>query len=717
MVIKRNGNKVPYDIEKIKIAVSKAYKEVRPDISDECVRDRATKVSDLVDRIINNKSEDISVEDIQDIVEDVLIGIDNDVAKAYIKYRYKRQMARNTTDNAIMELIGGKSEYWNTENSNKNANIVTTQRDYLAGITSKDITKRFLLPEHIVKADEDGVIHFHDSDYFIQNITNCFHGLTKFVTSEGVRRFDSCYDGEVVKVVDKNGEWKTATVHNYGKQKMQTVTLQSGRSVVKVRCTPNHRWLLKNGSVTTDLKIDDRLALTPYQHNITEINPKMFCLGFVLGDGSDYSEGNSEGVRVRLCGNKTSYLDLFIEAGYKISSVTFDNNDVVCIKNGHSFKNSFIKNHMWRCLTHEDLYSLFEGYYAAGGSKDRCAISTADSDLAMMIDEISSITGRYIISRRTNTTPTNFSDNRILYEFRFIKNTLPNRNWIVKDIDKSDLHEYSAWCVEEPTTNSFTLDSGIVTGNCCLVNLEDMLQNGTVINKKMIEKPHRFLTASTIATQIITAVASSQYGGTSIDISHLAPFVRDSFNYHKDKYIKRGFDDEDAYIYAVQDTQKEVEDGVQTFNYQINSMSTTNGQTPFISVFLYLGDNPEYEEETAMIISEFLRQRIKGIKNEEGIYTTQEFPKLLYVIEESNCMNGGKYDCLTELAAQCTAKRLVPDYISKKKMIEYKNGDVYGCMGCRSFLTVDRFTEKYGNIAKAKNYKPNEHKYWGRSTD
>ena len=120
---------------------------------------------------------------------------------------------------------------------------------------------------------------------------------------------------------------------------------------------------------------------------------------------------------------------------------------------------------------------------------------------------------------------------------------------------------------------------------------------------------------------------------------------------------------------------------MQTFNYQINSMSTTNGQTPFISVFLYLGDNPEYEEETAMIISEFLRQRIKGIKNEEGIYTTQEFPKLLYVIEESNCMNGGKYDHLTELAAQCTAKRLVPDYISKKKMIEYKNGDVYGCMG------------------------------------
>ena len=415
-VIKRDGSKVPFNEDKIVNAIDKAFIEVR---HKSCIKE-----SIEVAYVVKNKIREdvISVEDIQDIVEKSLMESGyEDIAKSYIRYRYKREMSRNVTDNAILELIKGDSEYWNTENSNKDANVVTTMRDYIAGITSKDLTKRVLLPKEIVEADKKGIIHFHDSDYYIQPLSNC-----------------------------------------------------------------------------------------------------------------------------------------------------------------------------------------------------------------------------------------------------------------------------------------------------CLINLEDMLQNGTVINKKMIEKPHRFLTAMTVATQIITAVASSQYGGTTINISHLAPFVRDSYNYHKEKYINRGLDEDTAEKYAHLDTKKEVEDGVQTFNYQVNSMSTTNGQAPFISVFMYLSDDKEYINETADIICEFFKQRILGIKNEKGVYVTQEFPKLLYVIEECNCMKGGRYDYVTKLAAKCTAKRFVPDYISEKKMKEYKNGDVYGCMGCRSFLTIDRFSEKYGNIANALNYKEGIHKYWGR---
>ena len=228
--------------------------------------------------------------------------------------------------------------------------------------------------------------------------------------------------------------------------------------------------------------------------------------------------------------------------------------------------------------------------------------------------------------------------------------------------------------------------------NCDLINLEDMLQNGTVINGKMIEKPHRFITACTIATQIITAVASSQYGGVTISLTHLAPFVRDSFNRHYNKYKLRGCEHEDCIKYASEDVRTEITDGVQTFNYQINSMSTTNGQAPFLSVFMYLGETSEYKEELALIIEEFLNQRIISMKNEVGVYVTQAFPKLLYVLEEDNIHEDSKYYYLTELAAKCTAKRMVPDYISKKKMLEYKidrngNGNVYPCMGCRSFLT------------------------------
>ena len=332
------------------------------------------------------------------------------LAKTYITYRYTRELVRksNTTDLSIKELIDGESEYWNTENSNKNAKIVTTQRDYLAGITSTDITRRFLLTEDIVKAHDEGIIHFHDADYFAQNA----------------------------------------------------------------------------------------------------------------------------------------------------------------------------------------------------------------------------------------------------------------------------LH------------------------NCDLINLEDMLQNGTNINGVMIEKPHRFLTAMTIATQIITAVSSSQYGGCTITLTHLAPFVRCSYERYLDKYKARKFKKEDAEKYAKEDLKKEITDGVQTFQYQINSMTTTNGQAPFLSVCMYLGETNEYKDELAMIIEEVLKQRIQGMKNEKGVYITPAFPKLLYVLEEDNIKPGSKYYYLTQLSAKCTAKRMVPDYISEKIMKELKidkngNGQCYPCMGCRSFLTP--YVDEKGN--------------------
>ena len=238
--------------------------------------------------------------------------------------------------------------------------------------------------------------------------------------------------------------------------------------------------------------------------------------------------------------------------------------------------------------------------------------------------------------------------------------------------------------------------------NCCLINLQDMLQNGTVINNVKIDKPHRFLTACTIATQAITAVASSEYGGCTITLTALAPFVRDSYNIYYNKYKDRGFNDKQSKEYATQDLKKEIEDGVQTFNYQINSMSTTNGQAPFITVFMYLNETEEYKDELAMIIEEFLNQRIKGMKNRKGIYVTQAFPKLIYALEEDNITEDSKYWYLTELSAKCTAKRMVPDYISEKVMKELKEGNCFPSMGCRSFLAP--FKDKNNN-----------YKFYGRS--
>ena len=423
-VIKRDGHIVDYSPDKIEEAVSKANLEVSEEdrVSD-------IQIRNIIKYIEGLHKKRMLVEDIQDVIEKRLMTLGKyELAKEYITYRYTRELVRrsNTTDKSIKELIDGESEYWNTENSNKNAKVVTTQRDYLAGITSTDITRRFLLPEDIVTAHDQGIIHFHDADYFAQNA----------------------------------------------------------------------------------------------------------------------------------------------------------------------------------------------------------------------------------------------------------------------------LH------------------------NCDLINLDDMLQNGTNINGVMIEKPHRFLTAMTIATQLITAVSSSQYGGCTITLTHLAPFVRSSKEFYLKKYKNRKLTKAQVEKFANEDLKKEITDGVQTFQYQINSMTTTNGQAPFLSVCMYLGETEEYKDELAMIIEEVLKQRMEGMKNEKGVYITPAFPKLLYVLEEENINPKGKYYYLTEIAARCTAKRMVPDYISEKVMKENKinslgNGECFPCMGCRSFLTPDRMFN-VGNISKALNYVENKGKYYGR---
>ena len=258
--------------------------------------------------------------------------------------------------------------------------------------------------------------------------------------------------------------------------------------------------------------------------------------------------------------------------------------------------------------------------------------------------------------------------------------------------------------------------------NCDLVNLEDMLQNGTVISGTLIEKPHSFSTACNIATQILAQVASNQYGGQSISLTHLAPFVQVSREKIRKTVEKEmdilgvGADEEKISRIVEQRLREEVRRGVQTIQYQVVTLMTTNGQAPFITVFMYLNEarNEQEKQDLAMIIEETLRQRYEGVKNEKGVWITPAFPKLIYVLEEDNVREGTKYWYLTKLAAQCTAKRMVPDYISEKKMLELK-GDVYVCMGCRSFLTPDRFTDAgAGNIANAGNYEPGKHKYYGR---
>lgn len=258
-------------------------------------------------------------------------------------------------------------------------------------------------------------------------------------------------------------------------------------------------------------------------------------------------------------------------------------------------------------------------------------------------------------------------------------------------------------------------------GNCCLINLEDMLQNETCISGTKIERPKSFMTASTVSSQIIAQVASSQYGGQTISLAHLAPFVDVSRQKILKRLSKEMYDigievtEEKLKELAEKEVRKEVENGCQTLQYQLITLQTTNGQAPFVTVFMYLNEakNEREKEDLALLIEVMFKQRMLGVKDSSGYYITPAFPKLIYCLQEDNISEDGKYWYLTELAAKCTAKRMVPDYISEKKMLELK-GDVYPSMGCRSFLTPDRCSEKVGNIAHALNYEEGKHKYYGR---
>ena len=348
------------------------------------------------------------------------------------------------------------------------------------------------------------------------------------------------------------------------------------------------------------------------------------------------------------------------------------------------------------------------------------------------------ITYRYTraLVRQSNTT-----DDKILSLIECNNEEAKQENSNKNPVVNSTQRDYMAGEVSRDITNRILLPRDIVEAhnegiihfhdtdyfaqhmhNCDLVNMEDMLQNGTVITGTLIERPHSFSTACNIATQIIAQVASNQYGGQSISLAHLAPFVdvsRQKIRRQVEAEIEElGVAQDEAKISQIVEKRlrEEIRRGVQTIQYQVVTLLTTNGQAPFVTVFMYLGEakNELEKKDLALVIEETLLQRYEGVKNENGVWVTPAFPKLIYALEEDNIAPGTPYYYLTELAAKCTARRMVPDYISAKKMKELK-GDVYTCMGCRSFLTPDRFTDTgIGNVANAGNYEPGKHKYYGR---
>lgn len=582
-IIKRDCSEAEFDKNKIYDAIMKAMTFgsgiIKPKIAEE--------IADEIE-LKSQQIKDLDVYNVECMVFNKLVNKDELLtAKAYEGYRRVREFQRdvkNSTDESIMELLCGKSEYWNEENSNKNAMLVTTQRDYMAGIESEDISKRMLLPPDVIQAHENGIIHFHDIDYFGQNaIHNCFSSDTKFITSEGIKRFRDFRDGDHVVVMDKDGVFRDATVRNYGKQRMYDVTFTTSKRNKTIICTAEHRWLLRDGSITTNLKIGDTLLGIK---NIEDIHPtsfdecNAFAIGFLIGDGCDHVSANNH--QIRLCGDKTKYSDILRTAGYHIESVK-GTSDCIAYKRGLR-KQHFLDSGAWNYMNIVDKKFLFLGLYAADGSTSANKLCTVDERVAKLIRDTSFAAGYHITSETIECRDTEYKKDSKLIAFRFTVSQPNNLCWKVKSIVphyQNTNTPIEAWCVEEPITHSFMLDGGMITGNCDLVNLEDMLQNGTVISGTLVEKPHSFSTACNIATQIIAQVASSQYGGQSISLTHLAPFVDVSR-----QKIRKEVECEIALCNGNPETideitekrlQKEIEKGVQTIQYQVVTLMTTNG--------------------------------------------------------------------------------------------------------------------------------------------
>ena len=445
-VVKRNGQIVKFDQTKILNAITKANNSV-----PESERLSADKISEITSTVVNEcakSTENIGVENIQDMVETGIMEAGAfAVAKHYITYRFQHSQIRqkNTTDDKILSLVGLNNKEAKSENSNKNPVINSTQRDYMAGEISRDLTRRYLLPQIVLDAWNEGAIHFHDSDYYSQHMHNCFSGGTRFITDTGIREFRSFKDGEQVYVKDYLGVTRLATVHTYGTQKFNKVTLRTPASKRTIKVTPDHRWLLSDGTITTNLKVGDTLAPTIGNFGFTIDNieeAKAFCIGFIIGDGTDrhhqFEKCTVNSTFIRLCGDKVKYANIFTTAGYRLSSVK-GSSDLYATATYFALKQDFLNGHAWRYMNPKMKELVFKGYYAADGAVKSNRIATSDPRVCEMIEEISGIAGYYISSKQTVVHDTNFKTGATLYYYHFITYSGKNCKWVVESINNMDI--------------------------------------------------------------------------------------------------------------------------------------------------------------------------------------------------------------------------------------------------------------------------------------
>ena len=677
-VKKRNGSIVEFDKEKIVESVRKAFVEV----DGELTASARQKSNAIASYIANSETDMIDVEEIQDSVEDLLMASKRkDVARKYIRYRYLHTLSRDSY-NDLMDTISEKLSAKNVQN--QNANVDELSFGGRVGEASDAVMREFALKYCVSEMAKNNhinnQIYIHDLNSYAVGSHNCYLKSTKFITTDGIKSFESFHDGDNVTVLTQDGTWREATVHYYGRQPMFEITIARSGIEKTFVATRNHRWVLSDGSITDNLQVGDCLYPLQQMNNIIIDNKRkaeMFAFGFILGDGYDHNNN----VEVKFCTTeKESYIDFFDMAGYHIGN---SNGFKYAWKEASVSKQDFLNNKMWRILSFEDKRCLFEGYFAADGSKTTNTkyIWTSDSRICSMIEDISALDGYHIFKKKTQNRDSNYRKNTVLYQYVLTTSYSNNTAWKVIHIAKGNHRnkDYEAWCIEEPETHTFTLDGGIVTGNCLSIPFDDLLKNGFNTRQTDVRPAQSINTAFQLVAVIFQLQSLNQFGGVSA--THLdwtmIPYVRKSFVKHWNdgcKYIEgslikgippinASIEDDyfrkmpKAYQYALDMTTKECYQAVEGMYHNLNTLQSRSGnQLPFTSINYGTCTLPEGR----MVIKALLDVSIKGIGK---LHRTSIFPCGIF-----QCMKGvnrkegdPNYD-LFKLALKSTSLRLYPNY-------------------------------------------------------
>ncbi|MGL4449865.1 MAG: anaerobic ribonucleoside-triphosphate reductase [Sarcina sp.] len=696
-IVKRDGRLKEFNGERIEVAVEKALKEVG---------DNEKGIGGLISssikfKLTSDNIEKIEIEDLQDMVIESLEQYSPSGASAYKEYRNERSKRRKTMLDYEIDGIKDFSSDEIRNNANKDGKKLQTYRAIMADVACIDYAKRKIVPNHIME-HHGKEIYIHDFNYLDVPMFNCFSGDTKFICEKGTVSFEEIGENNVVFVPTHTGEWKRAIVKKYGTQDIYEQTFfRSNRQNKKIKSTLNHRWLLKDGEETTSIKIGDSLIETPTIENfnfdmLTSKEKIMWCVGFGLGDGREERQPEANyGISIRICGKKSRYNKNFEKAGFNVTKPNSLNGDYL-VRISKQSKENVLNN--YKSFTKGEKIALFNGLISADGHfRDKeyaTGIQTSDERIKELVLNLSELSGYYVGAIQDLTgTKTNYIESRKNTWLIHFNRRQYRAKW--KLTESLYIGKMEVWCLEVEDNHSFILSGGIVTGNCCLINWEDCLENGMVIGNAPIEKPKSITTAINLLSQIVAHVSSNCYGGvTLINMTKgLSQYGMKSLEKHRkeaDKWVQ----EKDREEYSWHQLEKEIKNATQGLEYEVQTLCNTRGEIPFITMELDTIDLNASEEEQRvqhMIITNILKTRISGLTG--GV--TPVFPKLVFELKKGNNLDSrDKYYDVYKLAIKCSSVRLYPDYLNHDKLVEV-TGNYKAPMSCRSF--IPHFKDNEGN--------------------